>query len=172
MEIPKKIIELYETYKKIIASTNQPDMKIIFTESASYKEGPVLEMSLHKDNTIIQSLELNFSNEERKLYEYIGLSCMYLLLKKRFESPEEEEEIELIFQIEDSIVYEESKKIMSLWHQKKQEEIKHILEQRYWHLVKTDETSIKDTISLINYQTSTLSKRYKHAVKGNTSTHE
>ena len=122
--------------------------KILLSLTSEYIEGPVLKLSLVQEKDISNSLELNFDNNERSLYEYLSL---VLIVKAS-----EKNDISII--INDDKLSLDIEEILGFIVKDDNDSIKEIIDRKIFSLNRLKSNTISDTVSVLNYYNSTFKK--------------
>lgn len=146
----KKILELYSIYEGL---SKKDGMNIIISET-DFIEGPQFRMALVDKNEEREALELNFSHDERSIYEYISLLCFTALVKDELNNSKDDSNVSII--ISDEKMLEEIKVIVDLLEINNNEEISNILGEKRFSLGNVDKNMLKDTYCVINYKISSF----------------
>lgn len=142
--LTNKILKLYSNYEMLLNENS----KILLSFSSEYIEGPVLKLSLVQGKDISNSLELNFDNNERALYEYLSL---ILIVKAS-----EKNDISII--INDDKLYFDIEEILGFIEKDDNDSIKEIINRKIFSLNRLKSNTISDTMSVLNYYNSTFKK--------------
>ena len=142
--LTNKILKLYSNYEMLLNENN----KILLSLTSEYIEGPVLKLSLVQGKDISNSLELNFDNNERSLYEYLSL---ILIVKSS-----EKNDISII--INDDKLSLDIEEILGFIVKDDNDSIKEIIDRKIFSLNKLKSNTISDTMLVLNYYNSTFKK--------------
>lgn len=142
--LTNKILKLYSNYEMLLNENN----KILLSLTSEYIEGPVLKLSLVHGKDISNSLELNFDNNERSLYEYLSL---ILIVKSS-----EKNDISII--INDDKLSLDIEEILGFIEKDDNDSIKEIIDRKIFSLNRLKSNTISDTVSVLNYYNSTFKK--------------
>ena len=142
--LTNKILKLYSNYEMLLNENN----KILLSLTSEYIEGPVLKLSLVQEKDISNSLELNFDNNERFLYEYLSL---ILIVKAS-----EKNDISII--INDDKLSLDIEEILDFIVKDDNDSIKEIIGRKIFSLNRLKSNTISDTVSVLNYYNSTFKK--------------
>lgn len=142
--LTNKILKLYSNYEMLLNENN----KILLSLTSEYIEGPVLKLSLVQEKDISNSLELNFDNNERFLYEYLSL---ILIVKAS-----EKNDISII--INDDKLSLDIEEILGFIVKDDNDSIKEIIDRKIFSLNRLKSNTISDTVSVLNYYNSTFKK--------------
>lgn len=142
--LTNKILKLYSNYEMLLNENS----KILLSLTSEYIEGPVLKLSLVQGKDISNSLELNFDNNERALYEYLSL---ILIVKAS-----EKNDISII--INDDKLYFDIEEILGFIEKDDNDSIKEIINRKIFSLNRLKSNTINDTMSVLNYYNSTFKK--------------
>lgn len=142
--LTNKILKLYSNYEMLLNENN----KILLSLTSEYIEGPVLKLSLVQEKDISNSLELNFDNNERFLYEYLSL---ILIVKAS-----EKNDISII--INDDKLSLDIEEILGFIVKNDNDSIKEIIDRKIFSLNRLKSNTISDTVSVLNYYNSTFKK--------------
>jgi hypothetical protein len=142
--LTNKILKLYNNYEMKLYENS----KILLSLTSEYMEGPVLKLSLVQGKDISNSLELNFDNDERPLYEYLSL---ILIVKAS-----EKNDISII--INDDKLYFDIEEILGFIEKDDNDSIKEIINRKIFSLNRLKSNTISDTMSVLNYYNSTFKK--------------
>lgn len=142
--LTNKILKLYSNYEMLLNENN----KILLSLTSEYIEGPVLKLSLVQEKDISNSLELNFDNNERFLYEYLSL---ILIVKAS-----EKNDISII--INDDKLSLDIEEILDFIVKDDNDSIKEIIDRKIFSLNRLKSNTISDTVSVLNYYNSTFKK--------------
>lgn len=142
--LTNKILKLYSNYEMLLNENN----KILLSLTSEYIEGPVLKLSLVHGKDISNSLELNFDNNERFLYEYLSL---ILIVKAS-----EKNDISII--INDDKLSLDIEEILGFIVKNDNDSIKEIIDRKIFSLNRLKSNTISDTVSVLNYYNSTFKK--------------
>ena len=142
--LTNKILKLYSNYEMLLNENN----KILLSLTSEYIEGPVLKLSLVQEKDISNSLELNFDNNERFLYEYLAL---ILIVKAS-----EKNDISII--INDDKLSLDIEEILGFIVKDDNDSIKEIIDRKIFSLNRLKSNTISDTVSVLNYYNSTFKK--------------
>lgn len=142
--LTNKILKLYSNYEMLLNENN----KILLSLTSEYIEGPVLKLSLVQEKDISNSLELNFDNNERSLYEYLSL---ILIVKSS-----EKNDISII--INDDKLSLDIEEILGFIVKDDNDSIKEIIDRKIFSLNRLKSNTISDTVSVLNYYNSTFKK--------------
>lgn len=142
--LTNKILKLYSNYEMLLNENN----KILLSLTSEYIEGPVLKLSLVQEKDISNSLELNFDNNERSLYEYLSL---VLIVKAS-----EKNDISII--INDDKLSLDIEEILGFIVKDDNDSIKEIIDRKIFSLNRLKSNTISDTVSVLNYYNSTFKK--------------
>ena len=105
-------------------------------------------MSIVYGKDISNSLELNFDNDERALYEYLSL---ILIVKTS-----EKNDISII--INDDKLYFDIEEILGFIEKDDNGSVKEIINRKIFSLNRLKSNTISDTMSVLNYYNSTFKK--------------
>ena len=142
--LTNKILKLYNNYEMLLNENS----KILLSLTSEYIEGPVLKLSLVQGKNISNSLELNFDNNERSLYEYLSL---ILIVKSS-----EKNDISII--INDDKLSLDIEEILGFIEKDDNDSIKEIIDRKIFSLNKLKSNTISDTMLVLNYYNSTFKK--------------
>lgn len=142
--LTNKILKLYSNYEMLLNENN----KILLSLTSEYIEGPVLKLSLVQEKDISNSLELNFDNNERFLYEYLAL---ILIVKAS-----EKNDISII--INDDKLSLDIEEILGFIVKDDNDSIKEIIDRKIFSLNRLKSNTISVTVSVLNYYNSTFKK--------------
>lgn len=142
--LTNKILKLYSNYEMLLNENN----KILLSLTSEYIEGPVLKLSLVQEKDISNSLELNFDNNERSLYEYLSL---VLIVKAS-----EKNDISII--INDDKLSLDIEEILGFIVKDDNDSIKEIIDRKIFSLNRLKSNTISDTMLVLNYYNSTFKK--------------
>ena len=142
--LTNKILKLYSNYEMLLNENN----KILLSLTSEYIEGPVLKLSLVQGKDISNSLELNFDNNERSLYEYLSL---ILIVKSS-----EKNDISII--INDDKLSLDIEEILGFIEKDDNDSIKEIIDRKIFSLNRLKSNTISDTMLVLNYYNSTFKK--------------
>lgn len=142
--LTNKILKLYSNYEMLLNENS----KILLSLTSEYIEGPVLKLSLVQGKDISNSLELNFDNNERALYEYLSL---ILIVKAS-----EKNDISII--INDDKLYFDIEEILGFIEKDDNDSVKEIINRKIFSLNRLKSNTISDTMSVLNYYNSTFKK--------------
>lgn len=142
--LTNKILKLYSNYEMKLYENS----KILLSLTSEYIEGPVLKLSLVQGKDISNSLELNFDNDERALYEYLSL---ILIVKTS-----EKNDISII--INDDKLYFDIEEILGFIEKDDNDSVKEIINRKIFSLNRLKSNTISDTMSVLNYYNSTFKK--------------
>ena len=142
--LTNKILKLYNNYEMLLNENS----KILLSLTSEYIEGPVLKLSLVQGKDISNSLELNFDNNERSLYEYLSL---ILIVKSS-----EKNDISII--INDDKLSLDIEEILGFIEKDDNDSIKEIIDRKIFSLNKLKSNTISDTMLVLNYYNSTFKK--------------
>lgn len=142
--LTNKILKLYSNYEMKLYENN----KILLSLTSEYIEGSVLKLSIVCGKDISNSLELNFDNDERALYEYLSL---ILIVKAS-----EKNDISII--INDDKLYFDIEEILGFIEKDDNGSIKEIINRKIFSLNRLKSNTINDTMSVLNYYNSTFKK--------------
>ena len=142
--LTNKILKLYSNYEMLLNENN----KILLSLTSEYIEGPVLKLSLVQEKDISNSLELNFDNNERFLYEYLSL---ILIVKAS-----EKNDISII--INDDKLSLDIEEILGFIVKDDNDSIKEIIDRKIFSLNRLKSNTISDTMLVLNYYNSTFKK--------------
>ncbi len=142
--LTNKILKLYSNYEMLLNENN----KILLSLTSEYIEGPVLKLSLVQGKDISNSLELNFDNNERSLYEYLSL---ILIVKSS-----EKNDISII--INDDKLSLDIEEILGFIVKDDNDSIKEIIDRKIFSLNRLKSNTISDTMLVLNYYNSTFKK--------------
>lgn len=142
--LTNKILKLYSNYEMLLNENS----KILLSLTSEYIEGPVLKLSLVQGKDISNSLELNFDNNERSLYEYLSL---ILIVKSS-----EKNDISII--INDDKLSLDIEEILGFIEKDDNDSIKEIIDRKIFSLNKLKSNTISDTMLVLNYYNSTFKK--------------
>ena len=142
--LTNKILKLYSNYEMLLNENS----KILLSLTSEYIEGPVLKLSLVQGKDISNSLELNFDNDERALYEYLSL---ILIVKAS-----EKNDIGII--INDDKLHFDIEEILGFIEKDDNDSIKEIINRKIFSLNRLKSNTISDTMSVLNYYNSTFKK--------------
>lgn len=142
--LTNKILKLYNNYEMLLNENS----KILLSLTSEYIEGPVLKLSLVQGKDISNSLELNFDNNERSLYEYLSL---ILIVKSS-----EKNDISII--INDDKLFLDIEEILGFIVKDDNDSIKEIIDRKIFSLNRLKSNTISDTMSVLNYYNSTFKK--------------
>lgn len=142
--LTNKILKLYNNYEMLLNENS----KILLSLTSEYIEGPVLKLSLVQGKNISNSLELNFDNNERSLYEYLSL---ILIVKSS-----EKNDISII--INDDKLSLDIEEILGFIVKDDNDSIKEIIDRKIFSLNKLKSNTISDTMLVLNYYNSTFKK--------------
>lgn len=142
--LTNKILKLYSNYEMLLNENN----KILLSLTSEYIEGPVLKLSLVQEKDISNSLEFNFDNNERSLYEYLSL---VLIVKAS-----EKNDISII--INDDKLSLDIEEILGFIVKNDNDSIKEIIDRKIFSLNRLKSNTISDTVSVLNYYNSTFKK--------------
>ena len=142
--LTNKILKLYSNYEMLLNENN----KILLSLTSEYIEGPVLKLSLVQGKDISNSLELNFDNNERSLYEYLSL---ILIVKSS-----EKNDISII--INDDKLSLDIEEILGFIVKDDNDSIKEIIDRKIFSLNRIKSNTISDTMLVLNYYNSTFKK--------------
>ncbi len=142
--LTNKILKLYSNYEMLLNENN----KILLSLTSEYIEGPVLKLSLVQEKDISNSLELNFDNNERFLYEYLSL---ILIVKAS-----EKNDISII--INDDKLSLDIEEILGFIEKDDNDSIKEIIDRKIFSLNRLKSNTISDTMLVLNYYNSTFKK--------------
>ena len=142
--LTNKILKLYSNYEMLLNENN----KILLSLTSEYIEGPVLKLSLVQEKDISNSLELNFDNNERSLYEYLSL---ILIVKSS-----EKNDISII--INDDKLSLDIEEILGFIEKDDNDSIKEIIDRKIFSLNRLKSNTISDTMLVLNYYNSTFKK--------------
>lgn len=155
----EKLLEFYELLENYIWKHNQVNLSIQIEESQNN-----LKIKLLKEETILDYLELNFNEKERKLYEYIILSYLYnifknvMVFKNNNKIYNKIQKPYLTFTIEDNIILRESEVLLKLINTNQKTKINELLENKYLETKKKNRV-IKNDIKQILEQRVIITKR-------------
>lgn len=155
----EKLLEFYELLENYIWKHNQVNLSIQIEESQNN-----LKIKLLKEETILDYLELNFNEKERKLYEYIILSYLYnifknvMVFKNNNKIYNKIQKPYLTFTIEDNIILRESEVLLKLINTNQTTKINELLENKYLETKKKNRV-IKNDIKQILEQRVIITKR-------------
>ena len=142
--LTNKILKLYNNYEMLLNENS----KILLSLTSEYIEGPVLKLSLVQGKDISNSLELNFDNNERSLYEYLSL---ILIVKSS-----EKNDISII--INDDKLFLDIEEILGFIVKDDNDSIKEIIDRKIFSLNRLKSNTISDTMLVLNYYNSTFKK--------------
>ena len=142
--LTNKILKLYNNYEMLLNENS----KILLSLTSEYIEGPVLKLSLVQGKDISNSLELNFDNNERSLYEYLSL---ILIVKSS-----EKNDISII--INDDKLSLDIEEILGFIVKDDNDSIKEIIDRKIFSLNRLKSNTISDTMLVLNYYNSTFKK--------------
>lgn len=142
--LTNKILKLYNNYEMLLNENS----KILLSLTSEYIEGPVLKLSLVQGKNISNSLELNFDNNERSLYEYLSL---ILIVKSS-----EKNDISII--INDDKLSLDIEEILGFIEKDDNDSIKEIIDRKIFSLNRLKSNTISDTMLVLNYYNSTFKK--------------
>ena len=142
--LTNKILKLYNNYEMLLNENS----KILLSLTREYIEGPVLKLSLVQGKDISNSLELNFDNNERSLYEYLSL---ILIVKAS-----EKNDISII--INDDKLFLDIEEILGFIVKDDNDSIKEIIDRKIFSLNRLKSNTISDTMLVLNYYNSTFKK--------------
>ena len=142
--LTNKILKLYNNYEMLLNENS----KILLSLTSEYIEGPVLKLSLVQGKNISNSLELNFDNNERSLYEYLSL---ILIVKSS-----EKNDISII--INDDKLSLDIEEILGFIVKDDNDSIKEIIDRKIFSLNRLKSNTISDTMLVLNYYNSTFKK--------------
>lgn len=142
--LTNKILKLYSNYEMLLNENS----KILLSLTSEYIEGPVLKLSLVQGKNISNSLELNFDNNERALYEYLSL---ILIVKSS-----EKNDISII--INDDKLSLDIEEILGFIEKDDNDSIKEIIDRKIFSLNRLKSNTISDTMLVLNYYNSTFKK--------------
>jgi len=155
----EKLLEFYELLENYIWKHNQVNLSIQIEESQNN-----LKIKLLKEETLLDYLELNFNEKERKLYEYIILSYLYnifknvMVFKNNNKIYNKIQKPYLTFTIEDNIILRESEVLLKLINTNQKTKINELLENKYLETKKKNRV-IKNDIKQILEQRVIITKR-------------
>ena len=142
--LTNKILKLYSNYEMLLNENN----KILLSLNSEYIEGTFLKLSLVQGKDISNSLELNFDNNERSLYEYLSL---ILIVKSS-----EKNDISII--INDDKLSLDIEEILGFIVKDDNDSIKEIIDRKIFSLNRLKSNTISDTMLVLNYYNSTFKK--------------
>ncbi len=142
--LTNKILKLYSNYEMKLYENS----KILLSLTSEYIEGPVLKLSIVYGKDISNSLELNFDNDERALYEYLSL---ILIVKAS-----EKNDISII--INDDKLHFDIEEILGFIEKDDNDSVKEIINRKIFSLNRLKSNTISDTMSVLNYYNSTFKK--------------